>query len=936
MAPMNTRRNWGEGEIESGASYNAAPVGGRCYEIPNVQDVRSKLDEIFKNIRCTKSPLLSTPPTPDPHPHPLGRVTMDPGMGLSSGSVRKMEDSDGGDSKRDIKPVKTLNRVPRACNACRKQKMRCEGADNPPCKRCRNAGLECLFEKPSREATLTGEAGLERIRSLESHVSDIRVTQGSIQNALSEILGHIRGGNSLNRSAVTQFSQTNYNRSPSLQSMGSPPMAQTPTGRPALPPVVIAHQQRSGGQQHPMSPPVQGPQNANAGQYHHPHVSPPYNANVPPSYNANQHAPVLPPFSSLPSGATQEGAHHQSHRDTNSGSKRTAPSSSNPSNVTSEHSDFDDDHEGELPAHGLVAPWEVLRNLANVAIQREQRENGDSSEPHSRARTPSPDRQTRPTKRRKVRHKVRGGVYQDVVTKEIISEKEARELFRIFFHGCSTFLPVFDANQDTYDTLHDRSPFAVNCICMVAARVRDGGGKASETYKKVLEEVHEISRASLFTPVTRHEAVQAMILVAGWSDNGWLSGGHAVRMAMEISLHRAWPTLLNRMKRNNISVTEDKDLVIQTRIWFSLYLFEHQLSYGTGRPAILKDDETIWECRHLLQHPLAIEDDMRLVSTVELMAIRERVQNSIANEGPVDHSTFEALRQADGEFRNWYTTWDTAFSQKYEDAAFYRQSLQIQHLHAELFHNASALRDINGPSDVQRMPQAQRDLALRSITIAQQGLDITVSSPAYREGMKYAVHYTHATATFAATFLLRLARLFPNECNMQDITSHVERLAALMNEIPGKRYALTLQLMLKRAKKRKSGSSSRSPRMPREPYPPHHRSLSMVADTSNNGMATMNQQPMNPEQFSPTYDPSFSSPDMHGHPHQQVGAHMQHPGVNDAPNADNIWRGFEMTSNEQLPVWLSDQTLGGNSFSQNGMDAFLLPNDYLPPAPQIW
>lgn len=72
--------------------------------------------------------------------------------------------------------------------------------------------------------------GYRRIRSLESHVSDIRVTQGSIQNALSEILGHIRGGNSLNRSAVTQFSQTNYNRSPSLQSMGSPPMAQTPTG----------------------------------------------------------------------------------------------------------------------------------------------------------------------------------------------------------------------------------------------------------------------------------------------------------------------------------------------------------------------------------------------------------------------------------------------------------------------------------------------------------------------------------------------------------------------------------------------------------------------------------------------------------------------------------------------------------------------------------
>jgi hypothetical protein len=41
---------------------------------------------------------------------------------------------------------------------------------------------------------------------------------------------------------------------------------------------------------------------------------------------------------------------------------------------------------------------------------------------------------------------------------------------------------VFDANTDTYDALHDRSPFAVNCICMVAARVRDGGGKILRHY----------------------------------------------------------------------------------------------------------------------------------------------------------------------------------------------------------------------------------------------------------------------------------------------------------------------------------------------------------------------------------------------------------------------------------------------------------------------
>lgn len=83
----------------------------------------------------------------------------------------------------------------------------------------------------------------------------------------------------------------------------------------------------------------------------------------------------------------------------------------------------------------------------------------------------------------------------------------------------------------------------------------------------------------------------------------------------------------------------------------------------------------------------------------------------------------------------------------------------MQHFHAELFHNASALRGINGPDDVQRMPPLQRSIALRSIDIARHTLNITVTSVAYREGMKYAVHYTHATATFAASLLLRLARL---------------------------------------------------------------------------------------------------------------------------------------------------------------------------------
>jgi hypothetical protein len=68
-----------------------------------------------------------------------------------------------------------------------------------------------------------------------------------------------------------------------------------------------------------------------------------------------------------------------------------------------------------------------------------------------------------------------------------------------------------------------------------------------------------------------------LVLVAGWSENGWLVGGHAVRMALELSMHNAWPKLRRRMKNGNAQkYDDDRTLVSACRTWFTLYIFEHQ------------------------------------------------------------------------------------------------------------------------------------------------------------------------------------------------------------------------------------------------------------------------------------------------------------------------------------------------------------------------
>ena len=78
------------------------------------------------------------------------------------------------------------------------------------------------------------------------------------------------------------------------------------------------------------------------------------------------------------------------------------------------------------------------------------------------------------------------------------------------------------------------------------------------------------------------------------------------------------------------------------------------MSFGTGRPAILKEDESVLGGSALLSHPLSIEDDARLVSTVELMVFRERAQDAMV---PLDHSftneRFAKLSEATENFRKW-------------------------------------------------------------------------------------------------------------------------------------------------------------------------------------------------------------------------------------------------------------------------------------------
>ena len=99
-----------------------------------------------------------------------------------------------------------------------------------------------------------------------------------------------------------------------------------------------------------------------------------------------------------------------------------------------------------------------------------------------------------------------------------------------------------------------------------------------------------------------------------------------------------------------------------------------------------------------------------------------------------------------------------------------------------MFHHAVALRGIRGPLDIAKMSAEQRTVAHIAMRAAQHCLDACIRPGEYGENLKYAVHYTHVCAAFAGSFLLRLAKLFPEDLNIEIIIEKVEALVRLLSK----------------------------------------------------------------------------------------------------------------------------------------------------------
>lgn len=510
----------------------------------------------------------------------------------------------------------------------------------------------------------------------------------------------------------------------------------------------------------------------------------------------------------------------------------------------SSQSPFDEDDGDPLAPGRIAAPLGTMADLAEVAVERanyesrarenvnvskvntvssldlgpnKKRKLGLATAPeHLSARHLQESRLTSPLPSRDRAAVASSGLTTDevdVVDAGLVEETDARELHHLFFQGCNIFIPIFDSHSDTWESLKRRSPLLLTTIVGIGARVRDGGGPVSATQHDALTHARRLASNTLFDSTPKAETVQAMILLATYNDNGRIPASHANALAMAIGLDSHLMQLLRTGMGAGLSRDElesERHLVVGSRIILYLFQLEHQLAFGTGRPALFRKDLGIDRCRQLLSHPLSLPSDARLVSTVEMMSLRAPLHVLLTNspDQALDQETISKLREANAGFERWLRHWDAVFTETFpqeQQSDFYRESLVAQREYASLFTNSQLLREIRSASDVKRMPNDKRELALRAMENAQNCIRIALRGKSYGRAFKFgrwplslcsdvfrltdflllldtAVHYTHVCVAFAASFLIRIARLFPSQLDLRQTAKDVEELAVLLSQ----------------------------------------------------------------------------------------------------------------------------------------------------------
>ncbi|GAA5942811.1 Zn(II)2Cys6 transcription factor [Sporobolomyces koalae] len=536
--------------------------------------------------------------------------------------------------------VETANggeRTSRACLGCRKLKTRCDGAEEPPCKRCRAGGHECVFveskrgkrpskdkkSKPSVETTLQ-----DRFRQVEKSLSEVLDSIGSGEKPDPELISQLQaslveGGRSVepanrhNRRAST-VALTDFGDSPTSSDENADSTAATSqrgSKRARYGSVSASSigpfESPQGGIQVALSPTTAAPLSTSSQMASLPLISTAPDSNSPSG---------LRQLSKTPSHTSPAHPSQPSPAGTNGSSLSMLADASLAAQI-----------DGRTKLTGLDPSFK-LSTVTNAIQRKNVNGFGSMDEDEMRAKGTTPA----------------------VLSKGIVTPELAVELFTIFFDYAYIHLPILDPARHTAPWVCQKSPFLFTVMLAVASRFHSD----PTLHNKIYEEAHQCFVDCLSMGERSVEAVQACCILTVWTyppkgegdDAGreerpkraWLYFGMAVRLGLELGLFRppAWVDYhlskpgtsgrsnpwINLPRSGPEAVGEEDiwDALNKERTWLMVFVIDRNMSAVMGRPYQIHEAKPLM----LPLHPSCLPFDLGVIAHVELQTIIGQVMDT--------------------------------------------------------------------------------------------------------------------------------------------------------------------------------------------------------------------------------------------------------------------------------------------------------------------
>lgn len=348
----------------------------------------------------------------------------------------------------------------------------------------------------------------------------------------------------------------------------------------------------------------------------------------------------------------------------------------------------------------------------------------------------------------------------------LITADEAETYFTTFFQGCHQYVPIFDPQFDSLESIRGRSAILFSTICATGCRILRGSD--SQQWHLLDFHLKRVLNATIGMSEKSLEAIQALLVRACYVSERSLLVTLATRLAIDTGLPEAYEDMTARYAPLSGSTrppsADDASLMRRTRTWLHLLNLVYILHVDASDLLSIRFRGDVRRCRVLLESPLSTDLDLHLISQVELNVLRAGSHAALSNNFSLsDDEVMDIIKDAKIDIDVWFHDWIRIFERTPARKSWLSQQLRIQQCWADAMTLCRSVR-VSGIENVEAMSIMQRDILVMAKNALKKHLHIIIEEPReYLRNLRFAMDFVWAKCAFCFLLLLKLSMLIGDE-----------------------------------------------------------------------------------------------------------------------------------------------------------------------------